>query len=152
MNSWSEAVKKKARLLHYFRKEPSVRLQLVQDLSARQIRISDDFSPLEMVAVFCLLLAQGVLSETIQTMTEFSNEGWAKKFDDDFFSALAQTLLGFRSIGLRNEANELLRFGEATANYHRVNEWANCQVSGHRELFSFEKVSGHRELFSSSGR
>ncbi len=29
---------------------------------------------------------------------------------------------------------------------------SKCQVSGHRELFSFEKVSRHRELFSSSGR
>ncbi len=30
--------------------------------------------------------------------------------------------------------------------------FVTCQVSGHRELFSFEKVSRHRELFSSSGR
>jgi hypothetical protein len=113
------------RLLRHFQRQPSVRLQLVKDIVNRTLNAPKEVVPLEMVAVFALLLAKRSRDEVVQRMLELSNEGWRAKFDDDFFQQLEWTIRDFRVKGLAQEYRTLIQFGETAAQQHQPRAWAD---------------------------
>ena len=65
-----------AKIIRHFQRKHNLRMQVVGDIVSGKSQISDNMSPIEMVAISSLLLTEHPIDEVIQVLTSFSNEGW----------------------------------------------------------------------------
>lgn len=112
------------RVWRHFKRKPDFHLEWVQDVVHGQKTSLDELSPVEMVAVFSLLLCKFPLHEVIQKMNVLSTENPAGKFDEAFFQSVENTLKEFQIKGLSEERYLLLQLAENLAQHHHQLAWA----------------------------
>lgn len=109
----------------HFQRKPNIRMEVIQEIVDEGKTSLDELSPLEIVAVFSILLAKIPLDEVIQKMRVFSDENGSKQFDEAFFQSLENTLQAFRIKRFSEERYLLLQFAENVATHHHYSDWAD---------------------------
>ncbi|MCB9135310.1 MAG: hypothetical protein H6636_07780 [Anaerolineales bacterium] len=109
----------------HFQRKPNIRMEVIQEIVDEGKTSLDELSPLEIVAVFSILLAKIPLDEVIQKMRVFSDENGSKQFDEAFFQNLENTLQAFRIKRFSEERYLLLQFAENVATHHHYSDWAD---------------------------
>ena len=114
---------REAKILHNFKNQLDVRLNLLLNIVDGKAPPPADLTPKELVVIFSLLLNRYSLDDVIQRMMVYSNEGFAKKFNDDFFFLLDQTSKSYRRLGLIENSDKLVTFGKTVAQAHGNLPW-----------------------------
>ncbi len=112
------------RVSRHFKEKPNFHQESVQEVVNGQKTSLEKLSPIEIVAVFSLLLCKFSLDEVVQKMNVLSTENPAGKFDEAFFQSLENTLKEFQIKGLSEERYLLLQLAQNLAQHHHQLAWA----------------------------
>lgn len=126
-SSWATSLllgSSEKRVWRHFKRKPDFHVEWVQAVVNGQKTSLDELSPVEMVAVFSLLLCKFSLDEVVQKMNVLSTENPAGKFDEAFFQSLENTLKEFQIKGFSEERYLLLQLAQNLAQHHHQLVWA----------------------------
>lgn len=112
----------KAVLVNFSRMR-SVRLELVKQVAVERMQTVHELTPLELAAVFSLLLAQCEFAEVQRIATSYSYSGWQEKYDTDFYTRLEQTARELAYKDMREMTGRILSLGHLIARTYGPIEW-----------------------------
>jgi hypothetical protein len=106
-----------------YKKHSGVDFSKVDRVIAGGAPSTEEFSHLEIVAVFGSLLLKTEVSDVIQKAEVFGNQGWRKNYNHDFYEETASMAIKISAQGYKKSARELIMFGQRLAELYEEKKW-----------------------------
>ncbi|MFT3894064.1 MAG: hypothetical protein QM730_20735 [Anaerolineales bacterium] len=110
------------RIFTFFKRQPGIRIELINAILARRQANLNELITKEIVALLTILMARESIDVAHARAAEFPT----KVFSDEFFQYMLQVLHDTRAAGLSREFQlQLAGFGENLAKKYQLSEWAD---------------------------
>jgi|GEM_PF-5280587 len=123
-------------VIQNYKNHPDVDFEKVDRVIDSGIFPAEEFSRQEMVAVFGLLLLKTEIPDVIQKAQLFGGQGWAKKFDHDFYEEIANRAIRISTQWHKRSARDLIMFGKRLAEVYQEKVWVGEYKKLHDKLLA----------------